>query len=1097
MRRLALLVTLLSSVSPFAAPALIAQTVIAPSTGAASLGTSVSASGSTYTIDGGTRAGSNLFHSFQTFDLASGNTATWIQTVSDPATVRVVVNRVTGGAISQISGTIRSTSLPNASFYFLNPAGVVFGAGARFDVGGTAHFSTAQELRFADGTSFTITTPTGSTFSADAPAAFGFLGGQGDISINSVRSGTLMSPLDLAASNISIDNTNLISASLTLSAVGSQQTSLLIDNPAVTPSNAGTVSISDSLLTARGNAVSNAGVKALGGHLSFSNGRLVSQSTASRDAGSAFLRADSLVMDGFLFGSTTAFATSAGLVDLAARNVSLSGASRIQADTFNDGNAGNIVVKAGTVSLSGTSGISARGGRDAKGNAGDVRLIVAGTLSLRDQAEIASRVEFDGLGNAGDVEIDAGNISIVGSTATPDNRAEITSSTRGGEGGNVILRVAGTLSMGVSSDIRSAANTGSFGNAGDVQISANRINMQSDTSRITSSTDSVGRAGVVNVAASTFDLTRGEISSSSSAQGNAGEVRVQAGKLTIGSGQISSSASSSGDAGLVNVQADDFTLRNGLISSSTAGAGNAGQVTVRSNTLAFSNGQISSSTASTGAGGIVDVSATNISIEKGQITTATTGSGNAGRVVVKAATINLSSTSAISASAKSGSIGNAGQVTVEASGLLNMSGSTIISSLTEAGAAGNAGDVEITAGELKMLGTSGTSDKHARISTATQSGRGGNIRLAVSGTLSLLANADILAGASGDATKDGGTIAIDAGRLELIKTSSTIRTSTTAQKSNAGAISIVANDLLIDGGRLLSTTTKEGNAGSITIEGKNLEMRGASAISASTLSGSSGNAGKVSLVIGKLEMRDTAEITSRTEFDTFGNAGDIAITADEISMVGLLSSPNNRTEITSSTRAGQGGNVAINVSGALTMGVSSDIRAAANPGSTGDAGTITINAGSVRLLTDTSRITSSTQSIGDAGGVNIKASTLLVDGGEISSNAVGSADPSLAGSAGKILVSSGTAEIIGGGQISTSADGAGVAGAIDITATDSLNISSGGTIASAALAGSSGGAGTIRIRGNTMAVGAAGIVNSSTAGSGAAGKIDIGVTDLT
>jgi filamentous hemagglutinin family protein len=118
--------------------------------------------------DLGRRAGRNLFHSFERFSLDAGERATF----SGPDDIRNVISRVTGGARSDIDGTIAST-IPGADFYFLNPAGVMFGPNASLDVQGSFHVSTADELRFADGARFSAIDPAASSFTVAAPEAFG------------------------------------------------------------------------------------------------------------------------------------------------------------------------------------------------------------------------------------------------------------------------------------------------------------------------------------------------------------------------------------------------------------------------------------------------------------------------------------------------------------------------------------------------------------------------------------------------------------------------------------------------------------------------------------------------------------------------------------------------------------------------------------------------------------------------------------------------------------------------------------------------------------------------------------------------------------
>jgi filamentous hemagglutinin family protein len=97
--------------------------------------------------DLGTRAGRNLFHSFERFSLATGERATF----SGPDEVRNVISRLTGGARSDINGTIPST-VAGADFYFISPVGVRFGPNAPLEVQGSFHVPTADELRFVDGT---------------------------------------------------------------------------------------------------------------------------------------------------------------------------------------------------------------------------------------------------------------------------------------------------------------------------------------------------------------------------------------------------------------------------------------------------------------------------------------------------------------------------------------------------------------------------------------------------------------------------------------------------------------------------------------------------------------------------------------------------------------------------------------------------------------------------------------------------------------------------------------------------------------------------------------------------------------------------------
>ena len=96
-------------------------------------------------------------------------------TFSGPDAIERIISRVTGGERSDIDGAIKST-IAGADFYFINPAGVLFGQNASLDLKGSFHVSTADELRFADGKVFSAADPGASHFTVAAPEAFGFLG---------------------------------------------------------------------------------------------------------------------------------------------------------------------------------------------------------------------------------------------------------------------------------------------------------------------------------------------------------------------------------------------------------------------------------------------------------------------------------------------------------------------------------------------------------------------------------------------------------------------------------------------------------------------------------------------------------------------------------------------------------------------------------------------------------------------------------------------------------------------------------------------------------------------------------------------------------
>ena len=97
----------------------------------------------------GKRTSNNLFHSFQTFKVGAGETATFRTTTP---TIANVIGRVTGGEVSTINGVLKlQAAAGTPALYLVNPAGVTFGPGASIDVPGAFHVSTADYIKFPAG----------------------------------------------------------------------------------------------------------------------------------------------------------------------------------------------------------------------------------------------------------------------------------------------------------------------------------------------------------------------------------------------------------------------------------------------------------------------------------------------------------------------------------------------------------------------------------------------------------------------------------------------------------------------------------------------------------------------------------------------------------------------------------------------------------------------------------------------------------------------------------------------------------------------------------------------------------------------------------
>jgi filamentous hemagglutinin family protein len=645
-------------------------------------------------------------------------------------------------------------------------------------------------------------------------------------------------------------------------------------------------------------------------------------------------------------------------VDASARvtlrgRVSSSDRGGLLAEATAGGNAGNLVIN--TPELSVTNGAQATVSSTRTGTAGNLT-VTAPVIRLDNDALLSATNEA---AISADSNIRLRNVKVL----TVSNGSEITTSTRTGRAGNVTLNEGQTAADGVRLSRTgkiTAQATGDGGQSGNVTLNAAQVTLTEDA--IVSATN-VSSAQGSNI---TFQgLRRLEADDSrvttETARGTAGTITVAASDavtLRNGAGLVAR-ATAGGDAGNLSIATPQLTVSAGSQATvSSTGTGTAGNLTVTAPVIRLDNDAVLSATneaATSDDSNIRLREVETLTVSNGSEITTSTRTGRAGNITVNlndapAETVQLSNDSEITAQATSRG-GRSGNVSLRAEQVRLTENSSISATNISSQVGGSIG----------FQGLERLEVDDSRITTSTERGAAGNIRVAADRSVHLTNGGELASKATNGG--DGGTVTIVTPSLSV--TNQATATVSSTGRGRSGSLSVEAQSVNLSNGGGLNAATEAGRGGDIRLrQVDRLQITTGAQISNSTVSG---QGGAIEVQTNSVQLND-GKITSLSKGS--GQAGSVTLA------IGGDLTATNRSEISASSERGGGGSIAIQARTILLTG-SSPILSQVSTGS-GGGGSIDITASERFYAFLDSDILANAQD-GRGGRIQIDAPVFLAD----------------------------------------------------------------------------------------------------------------------
>ncbi|MCC5624653.1 filamentous hemagglutinin N-terminal domain-containing protein, partial [Nostoc sp. CHAB 5715] len=655
-------------------------------------------------IESGAARGTNLFHSFQDFNVGVGRGVYF----ANPEGITNIFSRVTGGNSSNIFGTLGV--LGNANLFLLNPNGIVFGKNASLDLQGSFLGTTASSIKFADGREFSATTPQNTsllTISVPLGLQFGVNPGkitvQGsghNLTYNPSTAGTIRT--DVPGLQVQPGKTlALVGGDINLEGGNLRAESGQIELGSIVSPGLVSLTQNDS-----GLFLGYLGVNAFG---NIQLSQKASVDVSGEGGGSIQVQAGKLsVRDGSSFLSITTGSKPGGEFNVnATESIELIGesadknyASSLYTESQGAGSSGELNVNTGK--LIATDGASISTYIVSSGNGGNLNVKASDSVELFGRGIFRSGfytgTSTSSSGNAGNLSVEARSLAISGGALL------FAISPGEGNAGDIQIK---TDSLQSTNGAFISSSINGKGDAGNITIDANDIAFDSDSS-IDSQvfTDGVGKGGNIWVNTGTLSLLGGsQISTRVSGKGDAGNIFVNARDTIQLDGIVGYSIAGIksdvitggvGNGGNIEITTGLMSLTNGAnIDTGTNGIGNAGNITINAretiniegfgkiSTQQFGEVKLPSRISSdvsldgVGKGGDIRINTRELFLNnKGKISADTFGLGDGGNIFIQAAEkISLSDTNKIGFTQISSTVidkarGNAGTINIQARDLL-------------------------------------------------------------------------------------------------------------------------------------------------------------------------------------------------------------------------------------------------------------------------------------------------------------------------------------------------------------------------------------------------------------------------------------------